>query len=181
MTLASKRGRPPKYGRPGRLLACTVPDDVREWLGTIHPDPGWALVSLFEGATDVAHPQPQRPLPAAQVALLVKRRGLIVVNRAVIPAIPGVVLIPLSKTQAFLTLDSGRGLADIELAVIDALDGAMTPENRQALEEFRELLRAWRKDPAWRFEPRTIVLAEHRGGRSTRRQPSSRRTRTPGA
>ncbi len=77
-----KRGRPPKFGRPGRLLAFTVPDDVREWLETVHHDPGWALVSLFEAATASSKPsRTVREIPSAEIALLVGRRGLIVVNR----------------------------------------------------------------------------------------------------
>ena len=159
----SKRGRPPKFGRPGRLLAFTVPDDVREWLESIHPDPGWALVALFEGATASRRRAGElRAVPVAEIALLAKRRGLIVVNREAIPAIPGVALIPLSDTQAFLALDPGRGLADIELAVIDALEEAAAGASRRALAELRDLLRGWRHDPQWAFEPRTILVAEHR-------------------
>ena len=71
MKSVTKRGRPPKFGRPGRLLAFTVPDDVRAWLESIHPDPGWALVSLFEGATaSRVSAHPERPTPTAEIALL---------------------------------------------------------------------------------------------------------------
>jgi hypothetical protein len=41
-------GRPPKYGRPARLVPLTLPEDVLKWLGTIHPDPAWAIVNLYE-------------------------------------------------------------------------------------------------------------------------------------
>ena len=44
------RGRPLKFGRPARLLALTLPDDVVKGLRRIHPDPGWAIVSLYEKA-----------------------------------------------------------------------------------------------------------------------------------
>ena len=163
MSPEPKRGRPPKFGRPGRLLAFTVPDDVRAWLASIHPDPGWALVSLFDGATlSDAQRHPPKPTPVAEIALLARRRGLILVNRREIPAIAGVVLIPLSETQAFLALEPGKGLADIELSVIDAIGEAPSTDGRRSLEAFRDLLREWRKDPQWRFESRAIVVAERR-------------------
>lgn len=158
-----KRGRPPKFGRPGRLLAFTVPDDVREWLETIHHDPGWALVSLFDAATaNTKSSRPPREIPAAEIALLAGRRGLIVVNRDVMPPIPGVSLIPLSDTQAFLALEPGKGLADIELLVIDALEDATSADSRRALAGLRDMLRQWRRDPHWQFESRAIVVAERR-------------------
>jgi hypothetical protein len=163
MSPATKRGRPPKFGRPGRLLAFTVPDDVREWLESVHPDPGWALVALFEAATAPRRASGEvRPAPVAEIALLAGRRGLIVVDRKAVPAIPGVALIPLSDTQAFLALEPGRGLADVELAVIDALEEGQLVEGRAALSKLRDLLRKWRNDPLWHFEPRTVVVAESR-------------------
>ena len=178
MSSGLKRGRPPKFGRPGRLLAFTVPDDVREWLERIHPDPGWALVTLFEGATHADQPAATpRPTPVAEIALLARRRGLIVVNRREMPPISGVVLIPLSDTQAFLALEPGRGLADIELGVIDAIDEGQAGDGRRALEEFRDELRRWRKDPQWHFEPRTIVVAERRELRGERGKDGVRRPR----
>ncbi len=100
------------------------------------------------------------------------------VNRDVIPAIPGVALIPLSEAQALLALDPGRGLADIELGVIDALEEAAPGPGRRALAELRALLRGWRNDPQWTFEPRTIVVAERCDADTTARHRPARRLRT---
>ena len=47
--VATRRGRPLKFGRPARVLALTLPHDVVSALQRIHPDPAWAIVSLFEG------------------------------------------------------------------------------------------------------------------------------------
>ena len=32
----NRRGRPPKYGRPAQLVTLTLPNDVLDWLKTLH-------------------------------------------------------------------------------------------------------------------------------------------------
>ena len=59
-----QRGRPLKFGRPARLLALTLPHDVVAALRRIHPDPAWAIVSLYEKVAKKArrHGPPRRPV-----------------------------------------------------------------------------------------------------------------------
>jgi hypothetical protein len=71
----SRRGRPPKYGRPAQLVALTLPDDVLTWLKTIHPDPAWAIVKLHEQAS-----RRRRPIALAELVQLPERRALVLVN-----------------------------------------------------------------------------------------------------
>src|SRR5205814_914451 len=40
-----KRGRPPKFGRPSRLVALTLPTQVIRGLRKLHPDLAWAIVA----------------------------------------------------------------------------------------------------------------------------------------
>jgi hypothetical protein len=71
----SRRGRPPKYGRPAQLVTLTLPNDVLTWLKTLHPDPAWAIVRLHEQAN-----RRRRPIELAELVRLPEGRALILVN-----------------------------------------------------------------------------------------------------
>lgn len=166
--MARPRGRPPKFGRPSRLVALTLPEDVLAWLRSIDRDPARAIVTLFEQGHADEKPLVAAAPPLAEIAVLSGRRGLIVVDRRVFSALPGVDLLPLDGTRAFLALRDGGALADLELAVVDRMEELPDDRERQALAEFRKQLRQWRQDPAWRFEGRSIVVAEQQPRRRKR-------------
>jgi hypothetical protein len=162
-----KRGRPPKFGRPARLLAVTLPDDVVEWLQDINPDPAWAIVSLFEQhhrrapARETAHPD-------VQLVEVGPRRALIVVPQSPFVSLPGVSVVPLSAGRAFLALEPGKGIAELELAVIDRLEEPdLDASEERILTSLRRHLRAWRVDKSLKFSARSIIVVER-----------ARRTRT---
>jgi len=169
-----RRGRPFKFGRPSRTIVISLPDDVVEWLRSIHRDLAWAVVTLFQehgSAPERRGQRDQPPAPPAELVALPGRRGLIVVEPQ-LQKLPGVSLIPLQDGRAFLALEPDKGLADLELAVIDSLEaaGSSGPKARR-LEIFRQQLREWRRTPGLRFTTRAIILAEGL------RAPSSRRRR----
>ena len=149
-------------------MAVTLPRSTVQRLRRLHSDLGWAIVSLVEtqrqaGAEDAP----------PDVALVEVGEGqfLIVVNAAVFRAVPGVQLVPLSKTQAFLALDPGRTMADLEVLVRDRLEQLTRPSREQrALSTLGRELRKWRRDPTVRPESRAIVILTRRrsraGGRS---------------
>jgi hypothetical protein len=72
--------------------------------------------------------------------------------------LPGVRVVPLSGSQAFLALEPGRGMADLELAVIDRIERLAAGEERQAFERLRDRLRRWRRNRHLRFESRSIII-----------------------
>jgi hypothetical protein len=154
-----KRGRPPKFGRPGQVVAITLPQEVIDGLRKLHPDLAWAIVTLFEKAPGS---RPPRQEPAdAELAAVGGRRSLIVVNPKVFGALPGVHFVPLNEQRAFLALAPGLGMADLELAVVDRLAlPSVPPRERQALERLRAQLRAWRTDRTLRCETRAIIVIE---------------------
>jgi hypothetical protein len=90
-----KRGRPPKFGRPGKFVAMTLPEDVVDWLHTINPDPAWAIVSLFERQHDRRRPTPRAPQADVELVGIGPRKSLIVVSHDAFRAIPGVSAIPM--------------------------------------------------------------------------------------
>jgi hypothetical protein len=153
---ASKRGRPQKYGRPAKVVALTLPAEVVESLQRLNPDLGWAIVSLVERSA-----RAPRARPATEDAHLVEigeGQSLIVVDAARVQGLPGVQAVPLSGTQAFLALEPGRGMADLELAIIDRLERLGPGDERKPWERLRDRLRRWRRDRHLRFENRSIIL-----------------------
>jgi hypothetical protein len=150
-----KRGRPPKFGRAAELISITLPRDVIAWLESIDDDLAWAIVKLHERAT-------RGRVSQVQVAQLVRfpgNRSLILVDADLFGKVPGVSCIPLADGRAFLALDHGKGVNDLELAVLDQLDSPqIDSRQRDALTRLRTLLKQWRQEGI-RFEPRSIIIA----------------------
>jgi hypothetical protein len=163
-----KRGRPPKFGRPARLLAVTLPDDVVSWLQDINPDPAWAIVSLFEQQHRRSPPR-ETSHPDVQLVEIGPRRALIVVPQSAFVALPGVSVVPLGAGRAFLALEPGKGIAELELAVVDRLEEAGLDESEaRILTSLRRHLRDWRQDKALNFGARSIIVVERSRRPSTR-------------
>src|SRR5258708_18054768 len=120
---AKRRGRPSKFGRPSRVVALTLPQDVIDQLHRVHQDLGWAIVKLLDKAPPSATPRGEDTQPDVELVAVAERRSLIVVNREVIRNLPGVNIIPLGGNRAFLALDIERGMGELELAASDRLWG----------------------------------------------------------
>ena len=164
----SKRGRPQKFGRPSQVVALTLPEDVLRGLRKVHHDLGWAIVALFEKSPARASVEPEA-LPDVELVTVADRRSLIVVNRAVFRRLPGVSIVPLHGERAFLALEDGHGMTDLELAVIDSLDDqTVEPRERVALQSLRAQLRTWRHDRTLRFHARSIIVVERLSRRPSR-------------
>ncbi len=163
--MTAKRGRPLKFGRPTQLLTISLPGDVVAWLRKLDPDPAWAIVSLFERATKKTRGE----LRTAELVQLPGKRALILVRPDVFTGLSGVSVVPLSDGRGFLALDAGRGIADLEVAVVDKLDApALAAEHRAALNEVRQLLRDWRHQ-GLQFVTRSILVVEQQSvGQPTR-------------
>ena len=172
------RGRPPKFGRAARVVAITLPHDVLEWLEGIHPDPAWAIVSLFE----TTRPRPATKVPRwdepdeVELAGIGDGRALITVDYKLFKRMKEVAAIPLSAGRAFLALAPGRGMADLELAVTDHMeDGAGEDARARRFAGVRKRLRELRRDGDLRFETRSIIVVET--GRASRRKGAASRAR----
>jgi hypothetical protein len=168
-----RRGRPPKYGRPARLVAVTLPNDVVDWLASVDPDVGRAVVRLHDMM--VARRGPREPDPAVVRSELVDvgdGRALIVVDPDLVQGLNGVAAIPFGEARAFLALEPSWTMADLELSVVDALDHDIADMKRRvALTEFRDQLRTWRTDRSMTFDTRTIIVA----GRGQKGKPGDAR------
>jgi hypothetical protein len=160
-------------------VALTLPDEVVRGLRRVHPDLAWAIVRLFEKRPPAAVEDLQ---PDAELVAIADRRSLIVVNRAVFKSLPGINIIPLTGNRAVLALEPGRGMSDLELAVIDRFEDPSTerPE-RQALGRLRMQLRRWRHDRVLRFHSRAIIVVERIAGRHPHRGAADRARSRPRA
>ena len=168
-TTSSRRGRPSKFGRPSQVVALTLPDDIVRGLRKIDTDLGWAIVTLAEKSPARAAGESDAQ-PDVELVTIADRRSLIVVNRAAISHLRGVNIVPLHGDRAFLALDAGRGMTDLELAVIDSLDDPLVEaRERKALLKLRAQLRAWRHDRTLRFHSRSIIVVERLSGRTSSR------------
>jgi len=160
LTERRRRGRPAKFGRPSRMVALTLPEDAIERLHRVNHDLGWAIVKLL----DESEPGPATTEAAeedVELVAIADRRALIVINQEVIRSLPDVNIIPLSGKRAFLALEIGRGMSDLELAVIDRLhEGTLATRERRALTRLRQQLRTWRRDHQLRFHTRAIIVVE---------------------
>jgi hypothetical protein len=156
-------GRPPKFGRASQVIALTLPEDVLDSLRTFHRDPGWAIVRLVESTVGGGTgKRPSRePTALAQLVHLPGRRGLIVVQPQAFKRLRGVSTIPLADGRAFLAFDRAGGLADLEVAILDALEVATPDSGTHAqLTQIREIVRAWRHDKRLAFRTKTIIVVE---------------------
>jgi hypothetical protein len=146
-----------KFGRPARLVTLTLPTDVIDWLGRIDDDPAWALVKLHERSSRAVR---RKGNSVADLVQLPGNRALILVQPDAFKRLKGVSIIPLADGRGFLALDSNRGVADLELAVLDRLEMASLSETeREALSVMRAKLKQWRLDGI-EFESRAIIVAK---------------------
>ena len=181
----STLGRPPKYGRPAKAIALTLPEDVLHWLSEIHPDPAWAIVTICERATKSRKPRPQ-VVPAAELVQLPKSGGLIVVKPDVFRDINGVSTIPLADGRALVAMANGYGIADLELALLEKLEEKeLSADRRREIQSVRGSLREWRRSSSLTFQSRSIIMAMSSRGVSAKpiarlkRVGSSGRRRVP--
>jgi hypothetical protein len=151
-----KRGRPQKFGREAQLISITLPRDVINWLATMDDDIAWAIVKMYERSTK-ARAKDNR---VAQLVRFPGNRALILVRAGLFNEMPGVSPISLTDGRAFLALEAGKGVADLELFVLDRIDDQkIDAAEREALVELRALLKQWRQDGI-RFESRSIIVAQ---------------------
>jgi hypothetical protein len=158
------------------VVSLTLPDDTLQALNRVHPDTGWAIVKLLEREPrDLLSRSRDADVELAQVAA---GRSLIVVKRSAFKSLPGVNLIPLNDNYAFLALDPGRGMSDLELTVLDRLsDARIVARERVALESLRAQLSAWRRAKGLKFHSRSIIVVEHAGSRKSSGVSKTRRAR----
>jgi hypothetical protein len=153
------RGRPLKFGRPSRVVAITLPEDTIDDLRRIDVDLARAIVSLVNAFAGSHNGASARPIVGYEK--VGRRRSLIVVDREALKGVPGCELIPISDERAILALEDGRGLPDLELAILDRLaDESVGSRQRTGLEALRRTLMECRRANDVEVESRSILVVE---------------------
>jgi hypothetical protein len=99
--------------------------------------------------------------PAIELAQLSPRSALIVVDPRAIRNAPGMSVVPVASGRAFLAFDEGRGLADLELALLERLrNSRISAAARKDLRLLQRQVRDWRRGRGYRFSKRSIILVE---------------------
>jgi hypothetical protein len=151
-----KRGRPQKFGREAQLISITLPRDVINRLEDIDDDLAWAIVKLLERSTT----KRTRQVEIAQLVRFPGDAALILVRPELFQGLPGVSLIQIADDRALLALEHGKGVADLELIVVDHLEKKLPAVTRTALTQLRQMLRGWRQQGI-RFESRSVIVARN--------------------
>jgi len=135
----------------------TLPDDVVTWLASVDADLGWAVVKLHQRSVKSAHKKQDQ---LADLVQLPAGRALILVKPEPFQNLKGISIIPLADGRGFLALDAGKGVSDLEIAVIDRLEAkGLPPSEKTALQFLRQQLRQWRQEGT-EFESRAIIVAK---------------------
>jgi hypothetical protein len=162
----SRRGRPPKYGRPSRAVTLTLPEDVIAALARLDEDLGRAVVRIAQPlVADVVPHAPAELSNYGDSAVILTRR-LPSLSR-----IPGVTLVPLPDGRALISLDGTMSVSDFELKLRDMVDDAspLDPAEKSALEAIARILKAARSTKGLAVHERSIIVLQ-----STNHRPIAR-------
>ena len=161
MKLKAGPGRPRKFGRPARAVTLTLPEDVLDRLGAENADLGQAIVNLVEKGPRARGKAP-RP---AEVSSYGNHAVILVTPVRALRRLRGVELVPLGNGRALISLQASHSIPQLELELQDALERAPS-QDRRALENLAEILRAARRSAGVRLEARTIIVIESKRKRA---------------
>jgi hypothetical protein len=150
------------------VLAITLPADVLRWLKSLHPDPAWAIVSLYDRATGAGQPEPD-PVPFVELAKLGGDQSLIVVDPHAYHDLRDAVVLPMSQNRAFLALEAGKTIADLELSIRELIEDPRTDSDQLAkLWRLLDKVRRIRRSRLHRVSTRSIIVVEKQAPRRRR-------------
>ena len=169
------RGRPPKYGRPSRVMTLTLPEDVVARLQAIDDDVGRAIVTLVERKSPgTAHRRP------AEISTFGNHAVIVVTPVRALKRIKGVQLVPIGNGRCLISLVPPNTVPQLEISIRDVLaDGAVSGAERTTLEDIAEILREVRVSrEAVPKEHTIIVLESRRQARPRYKRQLARASRT---
>lgn len=153
--LRPRRGRPRKFGKPARAVTLTLPEEVITALGAVDPDLSRAVVQLAQPALAGAFH------PPAELAAFGGRAVIVVRPSRVLEREAGIVLVPLSDSRALISFDESMTVADIELAVRDALASKrLAPADVGVFASVADLLKQARHTRSVTIRRRCIIVLE---------------------
>jgi hypothetical protein len=155
--LKTRRGRPPKFGRPSRPITLTLPVDVVSSLAAVDGDVARAIVSLVGRARRLR----KTTRAAASIASYGRRAVILVPPVAALRRLRGVQLIPVGNGQALIALDHPHAIPQLELDLLDALDRTgLRKADRTVLKDVAAILRDARQSNELAIAERSIIVLE---------------------
>jgi len=155
--LASRRGRPQKFGRPSRAVTLTLPEDIIAALTRIDDDLSRAVVHVMQpklssrGAT-----------PKVELSKFGKGAVIIIKPVPAMSRIPGVKLAPLPDGRTLITLRESMSVYEFELRLRDALESNKHLEawERAIMSSVGGILRDARKTNKITLQQRGIIVLQ---------------------
>jgi hypothetical protein len=147
-------------------VTLTLPERVIEALARVDADLGRAVVRL-------AQPELAKAAHAPAELAAFGRSAVIVVNPSrTLEQQTGVTLVHLPDGRALISFDQSMSIAQLELMIADALDGArLSSEDRAVFGAIGDILRTARRSPGTVLSQRNIIVVEFR--RRTRNRRSA--------
>ena len=155
--LASRRGRPQKFGRPSRAVTLTLPEDVIAALARIDDDLSRAVVRVMQPKLSNLASKP--PVELSKFG----KGAVIIINPfPALSRIPGVKLVPLPDGRTLITLRESMTVYEFELRLRDALDEGkpLKPWERSIMSSVAELLKGARKTNKITLHQRGIIVLQ---------------------
>lgn len=161
------RGRPKKFDEPTRVVTLTLPESAVTRLLHLHSDLARAVIGLIDDRAPVSE------RPPAELVMFGRNAVISVRHTPTLERRIGVQLVPLPDGRALISFDSPRNVAELELAIRDALeDASLSAEDRAVFEAIGGILREARRTKHVALQNRSIIVIE---GAKRTRLPRARR------
>lgn len=155
------RGRPKKFDEPTRVVTLTLPESAVSRLLQVHSDLARAVLGLIDTTA------PGRERGPAELVVFGRHAVISVRHTPTLERRIGVQLVPLPDGRALISFDSPRTVAELELAITDALDDrSLQADDRAVFEGIAAILRDARRDKHVVLQHRNIIVLE--GAKRTR-------------
>ena len=112
-------GRPPKFSESSSALTVTLPDRILQELETIDSDRAKAIVRCVEA---VIAERPDRAKGFEIIPISEDHGALIIGPCSALRAIPWVQLVEVNPARFLVSVPSGTGVAELEVAILDLVD-----------------------------------------------------------
>jgi hypothetical protein len=154
-----RRGRPPKFTRPSRIVKLTLPEDVVAALRRIDDDLSRAVVRLAEPLIG------QAPQAATELKTFGTRSVIVVPPSQLLKHHAGVEFVPLPDGRALMCFDEGLPISEIELRIRDALTDSVEAKDRETFEALEQILRRARLADRVSVQRRSIIVLQTKPAR----------------
>ena len=159
--LEPRRGRPRKFAEPSRAITLTLPEHIIAALGEVDADLSRAIVRVTERTRQGRAPSARAVSPAVALTRFGRHAVIVVMPSPALGRVKGVELVPMPDGRALIALERARNIADLELTLEDALDGAeLSKTDEETFRSLLSVLREARRSKVVSLLQRSIIVLE---------------------